>query len=283
MDLADWKRSREGVMVPPILYGTAWKKDDTAALVAKALSTGFCGIDTACQPRHYNEPGVGAGIAAAMRPEGAPPLYLQTKFTPPSGQDAASIPYDPDAPIEAQVEASFQASLSHLAPARPDTLILHSPLPTANETLRAWRAMEALQRRGEVALLGISNCDDLALLKVLVEHASVVPSVVQNRFHARTGYDVQIRAWCDTLDIIYQSFWTLTANTHALGALALGRIAARHGCEPAQVLLRHVTQLGIVPLTGTRDEAHMRDDLTMFEFRLDVNEMAAVEQALRAG
>lgn len=283
MNTEHWRRTRDGLLIPPMLYGTAWKMNDTAALVAQALAAGFCGIDTACQPRHYNEPGVGAGIASATRPAGAPPLYVQTKFTPPSGQDATTIPYDATAPVEAQVESSFATSCANLAPIRPDTLILHSPLPTPEETLRAWRAMERLQQRGEVAMLGISNCYDAALLRYLGENAAVLSSVVQNRFYAKTGYDTAIRAWCDAHGVIYESFWTLTANTHALGALALGRIAARHGCEPAQILLRHVTQLGIVPLTGTTDPEHMRDDLAIFDFSLNADELAAVEAALLAG
>ena len=52
--------------MPGLLYGTAWKKADTERLVTMALQEGFRGIDTACQPRHYDEPGVGAGIAAAL-------------------------------------------------------------------------------------------------------------------------------------------------------------------------------------------------------------------------
>jgi len=42
-----------------LMYGTAWKKEKTAELVSLALKCGFRGIDTACQPKHYNEPGVG--------------------------------------------------------------------------------------------------------------------------------------------------------------------------------------------------------------------------------
>jgi hypothetical protein len=50
---------------PYLLYGTAWKKDDTATLVSQALHAGFRFIDTACQPKHYNEPGVGKGWTEA--------------------------------------------------------------------------------------------------------------------------------------------------------------------------------------------------------------------------
>ena len=61
MNPNDFFISSYGVRMPPIIYGTAWKKDSTAALVEQAISLGFRGIDTACQPKHYNEAGVGDG------------------------------------------------------------------------------------------------------------------------------------------------------------------------------------------------------------------------------
>lgn len=52
--------------MPKLVYGTAWKKDATAKLVYTALKTGFRGIDTAAQPKHYNEAGVAAGFKQAV-------------------------------------------------------------------------------------------------------------------------------------------------------------------------------------------------------------------------
>ena len=46
---------------PYLLYGTAWKKENTSFLVSQALHSGFRFIDTACQPKHYDEAGVGKG------------------------------------------------------------------------------------------------------------------------------------------------------------------------------------------------------------------------------
>lgn len=51
---------------PPFIYGTAWKKDATQKLVKDALAAGFVAVDTAAQPRHYQEPLVGAGIRDAL-------------------------------------------------------------------------------------------------------------------------------------------------------------------------------------------------------------------------
>ena len=53
-------------VVPAFLYGTAWKKERTADLVYQALSSGFKGIDTAAQPKHYREDLVGEGIRRAL-------------------------------------------------------------------------------------------------------------------------------------------------------------------------------------------------------------------------
>ncbi len=67
--------------IPDFLYGTAWKEDHTAALTELALRTGFRGIDTANQRRHYFEAGAGQALAAAYRTGVVTreELFLQTK------------------------------------------------------------------------------------------------------------------------------------------------------------------------------------------------------------
>lgn len=52
--------------IPAFLYGTAWKKEKTADLVYQALCSGFRGVDTAAQPKHYREDLVGDGIRRAL-------------------------------------------------------------------------------------------------------------------------------------------------------------------------------------------------------------------------
>jgi len=261
--------SAAGVRIPRILYGTAWKKGDTERLVTTALREGFRGIDTACQPRHYLEAGVGAGIAAALgsgmqRAD----LYLQTKFTPVSGQDPVRIPYDPSAPLPQQVAQSFAVSLRNLRTDGLDCLILHSPLPTLQQTLTVWRAMEELVDGGGVRQLGISNCYELERLETLHRAARIKPAVLQNRFYAETGYDRDVRALCATERIIYQSFWTLSANPQILEHPAMTALARRLERTPAQILFRYLVECGAVPLTGTRSQVHMREDLAIFAFEL---------------
>jgi hypothetical protein len=213
-----------------MLYGTAWKADRTQDLVAAALRAGFRGIDTACQPKHYKESGVGDAIAAvAEAADTSPPitredLFLQTKYTPirgrvprlsqppvhlsncisdplslsssstphrltlrtnlptfpptesfrgkqhpctssaytsvepasrvhggeplPRGQDPTDVPFDPASSIPDQVAQSFAVSLANLRTTYVDSLVLHSPFEDHEDTMLAWRAMEALYGGG---------------------------------------------------------------------------------------------------------------------------------------
>ena len=271
-----------GVRIPAILYGTAWKKDDTERLVTLAVRQGFRGIDTACQPKHYNEAGVGAGVAACLQPGlTRADLYLQTKFTSVSGQDPRRIPYDPQAPLREQVAQSCAASLLNLQTDYVDGLLLHSPMPTAKQTEVVWQAFESLVEAGTVRQIGISNCYSLAQIKQLHRDARIKPAVVQNRFYAQTGYDREIRAFCAQQQIVYQSFWTLSANPHVLAHATIAALAQSHRRTAPQILFRYLSQEAVVPLTGTRSEIHMRQDLSIFDFETSTtNERAAVDAIL---
>lgn len=273
--------TRQGVEMPRLLYGTAWKKARTAALVTQAATAGFRGFDTAAQPKHYAEAAVGEGLAAC-RADGLTraDFYLQTKFTPLTGQDPGNVPYDPAAPLADQVAQSFASSLRNLQTDYVDGLVLHAPLPGAALQV-AWAALEAVFDRGGARQLGISNCYELATLEGLFQRARIKPAVVQNRFHARTHYDGEIRAFCRRHGIVYQSFWTLTANAQILGHARVRALATRHRRSAAQILFRYLTQIGIVPLTGTQSPTHMREDLAIFDFELTLDEQAGLAPLFR--
>jgi diketogulonate reductase-like aldo/keto reductase len=272
---------KSGVRMPKLIYGTAWKKKDTAALVAKAIKHGFRGIDTACQPRHYYEPGVGQALKQ-LKQEGISreELFLQTKFSPISAQDPNNVPYNPIAPIHDQVAQSFAVSQKNLGTDVIDSLILHSPLRTHQETMNAWHAMEKLVEQSGVKQLGISNCYDLKVMQQLYHEAKVKPSVLQNRFYMETHFDKELRKFCIEHDIVYQSFWTLTANPFLLNSDTIKDIAAINSMTPAQVLFRYLTQVGVAPLTGTKSDVHMVEDLAIFTFELTQDEIDKINQLL---
>jgi diketogulonate reductase-like aldo/keto reductase len=276
--------SIDGVRVPRFLYGTAWKEQETRRLTELALHQGFRGIDTANQRRHYDEAAVGRAVAAAVAGGllAREDLFLQTKFTFRRGQDHR-LPYDPKAPIAARVEQSFASSLEHLGADVIDSYLLHGPtLRTglAPADWEAWRAMEAIQQSGRARLIGVSNVG-LDQLQSLCRDARVRPRFVQNRCYAALGWDRDVRHFCAANGLVYQGFSLLTANRKTLANPDLARIADRHGRSVSQIIFRFTLDVGILPLTGTIDPAHMRADLEVFDFRLEPEEVAWIERIER--
>lgn len=272
--------------VPRMFYGTAWKEERTAALTQQALNCGFRAIDTANQRKHYFEEGVGQGIKAFLQEHGEPTstpslspssgqslnssLFLQTKFTFQGGQDQR-LPYDPKAPIGEQVKQSFAKSQQHLNAETIDSLVLHGPMYRTGlspEDWEAWQAMEELAEQGKVRFLGISNVS-LLQLRLLIKGAAIQPRFVQNRCFAVQGWDREVRDLCREQGMIYQGFSLLTANRPIFGDPRLRGYARQFGCTVAQLIYGFALQLGMIVLTGTTSEQHMREALQSFEMELD--------------
>lgn len=245
-----------------MLYGTAWKKSQTAALVAQAIKAGFRGIDTAAQPKHYQEHLVGQGIREAITAGVVQrkDLYIQTKYTSIGGQDLHDLPYNPSDSITAQVHSSVTSSLANLRhndnenetnddTAYLDCLVLHSPLQTLSSTLEAWTAMSAFAPT-HVRTLGISNVT-LPILEALCASATLKPAVVQNRFHAQTAFDGPLRAFCEAHGIEYQGFWTLTANPGLVRSGVVADLARESGGSAEVAFYALLQARGVVVLNGT--------------------------------
>lgn len=265
---------------PTLIYGTAWKEERTEALTRQALAAGFRAIDTANQRKHYVEAAVGAAIAGVPRGE----LWLQTKFTYARGQDHR-LPYDPAARVGAQVEQSFARSRQHLGVEVIDSYLLHGPWAGegwSREDREVWRVMEALQRAGAVRHIGVSNIG-AAQLGLLLDAADVAPTQVQNRCYARSGWDREVRALCRSSGIAYQGFSLLTANARELAAPRVRAIAARLGASVPQLVFRFARAIGIVPLTGTTDPAHMAEALRAGELALTPDDIAAIGEVVSPG
>ena len=266
--------------IPGFLYGTAWKEERTEQLTTLALQAGFRGIDTANQRKHYFEAAVGAALQRALQAGqlSRSELFLQSKFTFLGGQDDR-LPYDPAAPIAAQVAESFASSLAHLGTSYLDSYVLHGPssrrgLEAAD--WQAWRAMEALAQAGKVRWLGVSNVS-FDQLQALAHEATIMPKFVQNRCYAKTGWDRAVRVWCAERGVRYQGFSLLTANRAELAGPVAQRIVKRTGRALAQVVFRFSELLGIVPLTGTSQLEHMQLDLAAGEVELSKVDVAALE------
>src|SRR5262249_20122808 len=192
---------------------------------------------------------------------------LQPKCTFVNGQDQR-LPYAPQASIAEQARQSFASSLEHLQVQALDSYVLHGPsrrFGLGAADLEAWQAMEELHAEGKTRFLGVSNVD-LDQLEELCTRASTPPSLLQNRCFARMRWDSEVRALCRERGIVYQGFSLLTANVHEMRHPAFQRLIDRTGRTPAQVIFRFALQVGMLPLTGTTDPDHMREDLKMYDF-----------------
>jgi diketogulonate reductase-like aldo/keto reductase len=266
--------------LPDFLYGTAWKEDRTPALVELALRMGFRGIDSANQRRHYFEAGVGQGLSAAYRSGVVrrADLFLQTKFTYQPGQDHR-LPYDPAAALSVQVAQSMQSSLEHLGTDYVDSYVLHGPssgYDWTNSDAEVWNAMLKERDAGRARVLGVSNVS-LQHLEQMVAIHSEVPAFVQNRCYARLGWDREVRQFCNQRNIVYQGFSLLTANAEVLHHQVVTDLAVRLNSTPAQVVFAFARAVGMLPLTGTSDTEHMKQDLASASLKLAPEAVRAME------
>ncbi len=269
--------------IPAILYGTAWKEEATRGCVERALAAGFRGIDTANQPRHYHEAGVGQALQAAFEAGwlSREAVFLQTKFTPPDGQDRR-IPYDAGAAPDEQVRQSFRSSLENLGVDRLDSLLLHGPtqlrgLGPADWAI--WRALEEIHRQGGASHIGVSNIDPDQLAE-LCDRAEIPPAFVQNRTFLRPSADYAVRALCAERGIGYQGFSLLAILPRVEADSVLMEVARRRGWSPAQLVFRLCLDRGILPLTGTTDPRHMEQDLAVLDQPLSRAELGELQGRL---
>lgn len=267
------------VSLPSFMYGTAWKKEATTGLVQQAVEAGFTAIDTANQLVHYDEARVGeALLQLAQHGTTRDKLFLQTKFTPINGQDHR-LPYDARASITTQVQQSFASSLIHLHTDSLDSYVLHGPYSRRGlgaEDWEVWAAIESLYEAGKTKIIGVSNvtADQLTQLCMKAMHK---PMVVQNRCYAAFGWDKEVREICRTHHIVYQGFSLLTANTGIFAEPELRQIATKYQAGLAQVVFRFSQQIGILPLTGTTNPQHMKEDVQCERFTLSPDELALIE------
>lgn len=205
---------------------------------------------------------------------------IQTKFSPfKAGKDPALFPYDTNKSIPEQVADSVAASLKNLGVTYLDCLVLHSLYPEIEDTLSAWRAMEALVPE-TVASIALSNCD-LESLKNVCEVAVVKPVAVQNRFtvdvvpnpvftpglpHPVVPFDRDVREFCRLEGIAYAPWGVLWGSLDVLDGpnQILERTGKEVGISKEIACFACIRSLGgceISILCGTTNEGRMRETL----------------------
>lgn len=272
--------AKEALPQPNFFYGTAWKEERTEALTELAIKTGFRIIDTANQRRHYFEVGVGQALANVYRAGivKREDLFLQTKYTYQRGQDHR-LPYDPKASLSTQVAQSLKSSLEQLHTNYIDCFVLHGPASGYGWTdsdSEVWEAMKKERDAGRTRFLGVSNVS-LEHLEQMISVQKEIPAFVQNRCYAQLGWDREVRAFCQKHNIIYQGFSLLTANVGVLRHPFVHKLAAQFNVTPMQIVFSFAREVGMLPMTGTSDAEHMKQDLESLKLMLPKDAVLTIE------
>ncbi|QHC62096.1 aldo/keto reductase [Rathayibacter festucae] len=253
----------DGRAIPQIGLGVYKIGDDEAArTVATALEAGYRHIDTATL--YGNERGVGEGIRASGLPREQ--VFVTTKV------------WNDDHGFDETLEA-FDRSLELLGTDYVDLYLVHWPIPSRDRYVDTYRALERIRQEGRARSIGVSNFA-IEHLERLLGETEVVPVINQVELHPRLPQD-ELRAF-DTAHGIVTQAWSPLARGRLLDEPALASIAAKHGVSPAQVVLRWHVQLGVVVIPKSVTPARIRENLDLFGFALDAEDLAGIS-ALATG
>ncbi len=246
----------EGHTIPAIGLGTyGLRGDDGVAALIGAIDSGYTLLDTALN--YENEKEVGQAIAARDRSA----LFITTKLP---GRDHG---YD-------ETLASFELSMSNLGLDVLDLYLIHWPLPRVGKYVDSWRAMIELRNQGRIRSIGVSNFT-VAQLETLERETGVLPAVNQIELHPRF-IQQEMRQFHTAKGIVTESWSPLARRKEVAVEQVVRSIAAAVGKSPTQVVLRWHVQLGAVPIPKSADLDRQRENLDIFDFVLDDEQMVAI-------
>ena len=257
--LAPTRTMADGHAIPQLGLGT-WPMDDDGAFasVGDAFRAGYRLVDTAA--RYGNEAGVGRAVAASGLPREE--LFVTTKL---AGAHHG----------RSEAAAGLDESLARLRLDYVDLYLIHWPLPTIGKYVETWEALVDLRAHGKARSIGVSNFTP-AQIDEIVERTGVWPAVNQVELHPEFSQS-ELRAWHDQRGIVTESYSPLGPDTEVLDNPAVAAVAAAHGRTSAQVILRWHNQIGAVPIPKSADPTRLRQNLDVFGFELDGDQMAVLD------
>ena len=246
-----------GVAMPLLGFGVFQVTDlaECERSVLDAIETGYRLLDTAAS--YGNEEAVGNAIqkSGVARDE----LFITTKLWV---QDAS---YD-------GAKQAFARSLDKLQLEYLDLYLIHQPY---GDVYGAWRAMQELYQAGRIKAIGVSNFQPDRVMDFLV-HNDIAPAVNQietHPFHQQIETqtflqenNVQIEAWGPFAE----------GKNNIFHNVVLLSIAEQHGKSVAQVILRWLTQRGVVAIPKSVRKERMAENLDVFDFELRADDMVAI-------
>ena len=246
-----------GIEMPMLGFGVfqMHDADECERSVVDAIQSGYRLIDTAAA--YGNEEAVGRAIKRGGVPRDE--LFVTTKLWI---QDAG----------DGRTRQAFERSLERLGLDYLDLYLIHQPF---GDLYGAWRDMEALYREGRVKAIGVSNFQPDRVMDLIVHH-DVVPTVNQieaHPFYQRTetqGFlqdnGVQMEGWAPFAEGKHDIF----RNEVLVG------LAQKHGKSVAQIILRWLTQRGVVAVPKSVRKERIEENFAVFDVDLSRADMQAI-------
>lgn len=242
-----------GVTCPVIGIGTFMLSPAEAQTsVREALKMGYSLVDTAAA--YVNERAVGRGMKeSGMKRED---IFLSTKLWP----------------SEYENENAVDETLERLGVEYVDLLYIHQP---AGNWLAGYRLLEKAYREGKAKSIGISNFEGKYLAE-LESKWEIVPQFIQVEAHPYFAQD-ELRVTLDKYGIRLMAWYPLGHGDKALIEEPIfAELGKKYGKSAAQVILRWHTQMGFAVIPGSKNVAHIRDNLDILDFKLTDAEMAEI-------
>jgi 2,5-diketo-D-gluconate reductase A len=243
-----------GVEMPILGFGVFQMNDpkECEQAVYNALMAGYRLIDTAAS--YLNEEAVGRAIKRSDVPREE--LFITTKL------------WVQDAGYE-NTKKAFAKSLERLQLDYLDLYLIHQPF---GDVHGSWRAMEELYREGKIKAIGVSNFHPDRLIDLII-HNEVVPAVNQVETHPfqqqieshnfMKENNVQIESWGPFAE----------GKNNMFENEILVSIAEKHNKSVAQVILRWLTQRGVVAIPKSVRQERIIENFNIFDFELGLEDM----------
>jgi len=247
-----------GIEIPQVGLGV-WRVPhaETQRVVATALRASYRHIDTA--KLYGNEEAVGAAVRESGLDRDA--VFVTSKV------------WNTDQGYDSTLRA-FDETMERLGFDVLDLYLIHWPRPEAGTAADTWRAMEKLYVDGRIRAIGLSNFGPEHLARLL-ETAQVVPTVNQVELHPYLQQR-DTRAADDAAGIATEAWSPIAKGGDLLRDPVVTGLAEKHGRTPAQVVLRWHVQLGIIVIPKSVTPARIEENIDVFGFELDADDLAAI-------
>ncbi|MCI1553220.1 MAG: aldo/keto reductase [Levilactobacillus sp.] len=249
----------DGYQMPAIGLGTFQVRGGQGVnQILAAIHDGYRSLDTATN--YDNEGAVGEAIRRSGIPRAE--FFVTSKLPGKYHQYA-------DATMAIQ-ESLYRLGLDYL-----DLYLIHWPLPKRDHYVEAWQAMIDARQRGLIRSIGVSNFEP-AHLDRLINETGVTPAVNQIEIHPYWVQKAMVAA--DQQRGIVTSAWSpLGRGSAALQEPLIQQLAQKYDKNVGQIILRWHVQRGIVPIPKARNLNHQRTNLSLFDFALTPDEVAAID------